>query len=329
MPSEPLPMFRDDLPPEPPAWQPPDGPDLSVNLGPLHLHNPVTVASGTFGFGEDYADFFPPRLLGAITTKTITLQPRAGNPPPRVAETPSGMLNSIGLQNPGLDTFLAETLPRIERLGPPVIVSIAGESEQEYLEIASRLAPRSSAAALELNLSCPNVPRGGLEFGVDPATVSQLVGAVRREWARCLLVKLSPNVTDIVALAQAAANAGADALALINTIVGMVIDVDRRRPLLPRATGGLSGPAIRPVAVRMVWEVHRRLPAVPLVGMGGIASTRDALEFILAGATAVGIGTANFVNPCAPVEILEGLKAYLNEHGETSIRDLIGGAQRG
>ncbi len=319
---EPLPIFRD-KDNSPPAAS---GPDLSVNLGPLHLQNPVTVASGTFGFGEDYADFFSPRLLGAITTKTITLQRRLGNPPPRVAETPSGMLNSIGLQNPGVEEFVGQVLPRIERLGPPVIVSVAGESGQEYVDLASRLAAQRSVAALELNLSCPNVPRGGLEFGVDPATVSQLVAAVRREWPRTLLVKLSPNVTDIVALAQAAANAGADGLALINTILGMVVDVERRRPILPRAVGGLSGPAIRPVAVRMVWEVHRRLPSIPLVGMGGIACAADALEFVLAGATAVAVGTANFTNPRAPVDVIEGLRAHLEACRESSIRDLIGAA---
>ncbi len=321
---EPLPLF----PEREHALPVPSGPDLSVNLGPLHLQNPVTVASGTFGWGDDYADFFPPRMLGALTTKTITLQPREGNPPPRVAETPSGMLNSIGLQNPGLEAFVADILPRVERLGPPVIVSVAGESQEEYLQLAARLAECPSAAALELNLSCPNVPRGGLEFGVDPSVVSQLVAAVRQQWPRTLLVKLSPNVTDIDALAQAAVNAGGDALALINTIIGMRIDVERRRPFLRRGVGGLSGPAIRPVAVRMVWQVHRRLPSVPLVGMGGIACAEDALEFILAGATAVAVGTANFVNPRAPADVLDGLKAYLEREQETSIRDLIGAAHR-
>jgi len=300
-------------------------PDLSVQLGPLSLRSPVLVASGTFGYGTEYADLVDLRCLGAICTKGITLGPRAGNPPPRICETPSGMLNAIGLQNPGVAVFIEEKLPALRALGVPVIANINGESYDDYEALAGRLSEVEGVAALELNVSCPNVALGGMHFGTDEASLGELTRRVRAATPLPLLVKLSPNVTDIVRLARVALDAGADALSLINTLLGLSIDVHKRRPRLAYGTGGLSGPAIRPVAVRMVYQVWRELRC-PIVGMGGIMTARDALEFVLAGATAIAVGTATFVNPRAAVEVGEGIRAHLRAEGVARLADLVGAA---
>lgn len=315
--------------------------NLTVQVGPLTLKNPVLTASGTFGFGQEYAEFLDLSRLGGVMVKATALQPRAGNPAPRIIETPAGMLNAIGLQNPGLDEVIAHKLPFLAGFDTAIIVNIAGQSIEEYVELARRLSPfgrgpaRPQAApgaglldALELNISCPNVKVGGMQFGVDPALTEDLVAAVRQVTRLPLITKLSPNVTDVVQMAQAAVRGGTDALSLINTLLGMSIDVERRRPALANVTGGLSGPAIRPVAVRMVWQVARELPHVPIIGMGGIMCARDALEFILAGATAVAVGTANFVDPQASVKVVEGLAAWCQAHGVAAVTELVGAAQR-
>ncbi len=299
--------------------------DLSVRLGKLLLQNPIAVASGTFGYGQEYHRLYDVNLLGAIVTKSISLQPRPGNPAPRIFETPSGMLNSIGLQNVGLEAFLKEKLPFLGRLkGPRVIVNLAGERISEYVELAHRLDGHPAVDGLELNISCPNCERGGMEFGIDPRLTGRLVGAVRRATRLPLWVKLSPNVTDITAIARAAVEAGADTLSLINTLLGLAVDVRSRRPRIATVTGGLSGPAIKPVALRMVWQVHRVLPRMPLVGIGGIMTSEDLVEFLLCGASAVQVGTANYINPKAPVEILQGLKKHLLSQGLKSPRALAG-----
>ena len=301
--------------------------DLSVELCGLRLRNPVMVASGTFGYGTEYADLVDVSSLGALVTKAVTLEPREGNPPPRICETPAGMLNAIGLQNPGVEVFLAEKLPALREFGVPIIVNVAGRDVADYVAVARRLAEAEGVAALELNVSCPNVKAGGLHCGVRPELTAELVAAVRAACPLPLITKLSPNVTDIVAIAQAAVEAGSDAVSLINTLLGMAIDVERQAPVLANLSGGLSGPAIRPVAVRMVWEVARAV-SVPILGMGGIMTARDALEFVLAGATAVAIGTANFVNPDTVAEVLKGLEDYCRRHQIERISDLIGAAHQ-
>jgi dihydroorotate dehydrogenase (NAD+) catalytic subunit len=290
------------------------------------MRNPLIAASGCYGFGFDYLPWVDPRDWGAIALKGMTLKPRAGNPPPRLAETPSGLLNAIGLQNPGIDYFLEAIRPRLGELGCPVIANIAGESVEEYRELAAILDRVAEVSAVEINISCPNVRRGGISFGQDPATVEKLVGAVRRVYRGPLIVKLSLEAGDIAAVARAAESGGADILSLINTLKGMVIDVHSRRPLLGNITGGLSGPAIRPVAVRAVWEVAGAV-SLPLIGMGGIASAEDALQFILAGAAAVAVGTANFVHPHVAREICRGLQRYLDEQGMGHYSELIGAAR--
>jgi len=302
--------------------------NTAVNLGGILMKNPVTTASGTFGFGFEYQPYIDLQRLGAITVKGTTLQPRLGNPPPRIAETPSGMLNAIGLQNPGVERVAEEIMPRLAELGVPVIVNIAGDTLEDYALVARRLDGVPGVAGLEVNISCPNVKKGGIQFGSDPNTAAEVTKAVKSATKLPVIVKLSPNVTDLVAMASAVAEAGADALSLINTLVGIVIDVDRRRPVLANITGGLSGPAIRPVAVRAVWLVHKALPLMPILGMGGILTARDALEFILAGATAVAVGTGNFVNPRATLEVVEGIEQYMSEHGFTDITELVGLAQQ-
>jgi len=302
-------------------------PDLSVEIAGLKLKNPVMTASGTFGFGEEYAELVDVSRLGAVVTKSVTLQPWQGNPPPRVYETPSGMLNAIGLQNPGLEAVIVEKLPALGEFGVPVIVSIAGEAVAEYVELVARLSESEYVSALELNVSCPNVKRGGMQFGVDAELTRELVTQVREATALPLITKLSPNVTDIVPIAQAAAAGGSDALALINTLLAMSIDVEAARPRLGNVTGGLSGPAIRPVAVRMVWEVAQAVD-LPLIGMGGIMTASDALEFILAGATAVAVGTGTFVTPTTALEVIEGIEEYCTRHDVARIRELVGKAQR-
>lgn len=296
---------------------------LSVDIAGIKMKNPVMVASGTFGYGEEYCGFFNLSELGAIVTKSITLRPRQGNRPPRITETPSGMLNAIGLQNVGLDIFVSEKMPFLRSLGIPIIVSISGEDETEYIELAERLSQVSEISALEVNISCPNVAKGGLQFGSNSQMTYDLVKSLRCATELPLIVKLSPNVTDITEIARSAESAGADALSLINTILGMSVDVKSRKPALGNITGGLSGPAIRPIAVRMVWQVFN-VVKIPLIGMGGIMTSNDALEFIIAGATAVSIGTANFVNPNTAIEVIEGIEIYLKENGFSDINELIG-----
>ncbi|MGC8875139.1 MAG: dihydroorotate dehydrogenase [Chloroflexia bacterium] len=309
-------------------------PDLEVTLAPhcpreLRLRNPVMVASGCFGYGLEYGRLLDIQQLGAIVTKGTTLRPRAGNPPPRLVETPSGLLNSIGLQNPGVETVVAEYAPIWAQWSVPVIVNIAGETVDEYAELARRLDEVPGVAGLEVNISCPNVDAGGLAFGTDPRMAAEVTRAVRRATSLPLLVKLTPNVGDIMAVASAVVAEGADALTLVNTLRGMAMDVEARRPVLPRGIGGLSGPAIRPIALAMVYEVAGVVD-VPVVGVGGIVSARDALEFLLAGATAVQVGTACFLDPQAPLRVLEGIVGWMQEKGVGSIGELIGaGRQKG
>ncbi len=297
--------------------------DLSVQLAGLILANPILVASGTFGYGTEYADLVDVGRLGGICTKAVTLQPRAGNPPPRICETPAGMLNAIGLQNPGVEVFISEKMPALRELGIPIIVNIAGESVADYIALAERLSDCADIAALELNLSCPNVKRGGMQFGIDSKLTEQVVAAVREATELPLIAKLSPNVTDIASIGEAACDGGADGLSLINTLLAMSIDIDRRQPMLANVTGGLSGPAIRPVAVRMVWEMAQAVD-LPIIGMGGITSAADALQFIMAGATAVAVGTANFVEPDVTGRIINDLEDFCQQAGVARVADLIG-----
>lgn len=297
--------------------------DVSVKLAGIRLANPVMAASGTFGYGLEYRCLSPARAYGAVITKTVTLEPRPGNPPPRLCETPSGMLNSIGLANVGLERFLSEKLPALRKSGAVVIVNIAGKSIGEYARLAAILDGTPGVSALEVNVSCPNVSRGGVAFGVDPSTAARLTGAVRRACRKPLIVKLSPNVDDMVPIARAVAGAGADALSLVNTLYGMAIDTERRRPVLGNATGGLSGPAIRPVALYHVHRVSRAV-GIPVIGLGGIMTADDAVQFMLAGASAVQLGTANFVDPAAPVKVVRGLVSYCRRHGLGAVREITG-----
>ncbi len=301
--------------------------DLSVDLAGIRLANPVMTASGTSGYGSDYAEHMDLNKLGAFVTKAISPEPRKGNPPERTVETPAGMLNAIGLANVGLDAFIKEKVPYLEQLSVPVIVNIVGHCVEDYQRVCRSLDPIPCIAALELNVSCPNVA-DGLEFGTDPDRLTRLVEAARREVKRSkLIVKLSPNVTEVTELASAAIAGGADILSMVNTLRGMVINVDTWKPMLANRTGGLSGPAIRPVAVQMVHRVYSQVARkanVPIIGMGGIANWRDAVEFMLAGASAVAIGTALFVDPRTPVYICEGLSRYLQDRGLSSVRDLTG-----
>jgi len=300
--------------------------DMSVTVGPLTLRSPVLVGSGTFGFGEEYAGYCDLARLGAIVTKAVTLEPREGNPGPRVWETAAGMLNAIGLQNPGLDKVVAEKLPLLLAAGHPVIVNIAGFEVGEYVKLAEALGAVEGLAAIEVNVSCPNVAHGGIEFGRDPAVLSGLVRAVRAATHLPLIVKLSPNVSDIVPLAEAALDAGADVLSLTNTLVGMAIDARLRRPRLANVTGGLSGPAIKPVALRMVWQVWQALRA-PIIGMGGIMTGEDAAEFMLAGAAAVAVGTANFVDPTSAGRVAAELEEFCRQQGVARVAELTGALQ--
>ena len=297
--------------------------DLRVKLGRISLNNPVLVASGTFGYGEEYAQLIDLNELGGIITKAVTLKPREGNPPPRLAEVPAGLLNAIGLENPGIDVFLKEKLPFLRGFQTAIIVNIAGEKEEEYLRLAERLNQARGISALEVNISCPNVKEKGLIFSTDPEQTFSLVKKLREITDIPLIVKLTPNVTDITETAQASEEAGAEALSLINTVLGMSIDVERRKPKLGNITGGLSGPAIRPIAVRGVWQTFQKVN-LPLIGMGGITNAEDALEFILAGASAVAIGTANFVEPKTALKVIEGIKQYMQAKGIKNFKDLIG-----
>jgi dihydroorotate dehydrogenase (NAD+) catalytic subunit len=304
---------------------------LAVQLAPsskrgLLLKNPVMTASGTFGYGTEYSDFVDVQRLGAIVCKGTTLQPREGNPQPRLAETPSGLLNSIGLQNIGVEALIREKAPLWASWQVPVIVNIAGESIDEYARLAARLHGVAGVSGLELNISCPNVKSGGMEFGVDPGAAASVTAMVKKASSLPVIVKLTPNVTSIVEIAQAVADAGADVLCLINTLRGMAIDVSARKPALGNICGGLSGPAIKPVALHMVYEVAGRVK-VPIVGCGGIMSARDALEFIMAGASAVEVGTAQFVNPRALLDVLEGIEEFMQREGVKDIAELIGAAR--
>lgn len=300
-------------------------PNLSVNIGGIQMKNPVVTASGTFGFGPEYSSFIDLSRLGAIVVKGITLEPRVGNPTPRLVETPAGVLNSIGLQNPGVESFIEEILPHLLDCDLPVIVNIAGDTVEDYARLAGRLDRVSGVSGLEVNISCPNVKRGGMQFGSDPSAAAEVTRAVKGNTGLPVIVKLSPNVTSIVSVAEKVAAAGADALSMINTLLGMAIDIKERRPLLGNIMGGLSGPAVKPVAVRAVWEVYREVN-IPIIGMGGITTADDAIEFILAGAAAVAVGTANFINPFATMEVLKGIEEYLVENRVRDIRDLTGAA---
>jgi len=302
-------------------------PNLAVNIGGLVLPNPVLVASGTFGFATEYASFLDIDRLGGVVLKGTTLQPREGNPPPRLVETPAGLLNAIGLANPGVEVLIREKLPLLASLACPVVVNIAGETPAEFGRLAQRLSGVPGVAALEVNVSCPNVARGGMQFGTDPESTADVVRAVRASTALPVIVKLSPNVTSIVAVAQAAQAAGADALSLINTLWGMAIDIERQKPVLGNVTGGLSGPAVKPVALRCLWQVYEAVE-VPLIGMGGILTAADALEFILAGASAVALGTANFIDPGAALAVLAGIESYLLERDIEDLSELVGRAHR-
>ncbi len=297
--------------------------DLSIKLGRISLNNPVLVAAGTFGFGEEYAKLIDLSRLGGIITKTVTLEPREGNPPPRLAETPAGLLNAIGLENPGIDVFLEDKMPFLSQFEAALIVNIAGEKEEDYLTLAERLNEKERIDALEINISCPNVKEKGLIFGTDPGRTFSLVKKLREVTNIPLIIKLTPNVTDIGEIAQAAEEAGAEALSLINTILGMSIDVETRRPKLGNITGGLSGPAIRPIAVRMVRDVFQKV-SLPIIGLGGITCSEDALEFILAGASAVAVGTANFIDSRTVPKIVEGIEKYMQRKDIENFGDLIG-----
>lgn len=298
-------------------------PDLKVEIGGMGLRNPVMTASGTFGYGEEFASFVNLHRLGAVIVKGISLASRQGNPPPRVVETPCGMLNAIGLENVGLENFLNEKLPYLRNIKTRVIVNILGDSPEEYQELAARLNVMEEIDAIEVNISCPNVKKGGVAFGSDPMLARQVTEAVCRRFSRPVIVKLSPNVTDIRDIARAAEDGGAAAVSLINTMLGMAIDINCRRPKLANIVGGLSGPAIRPIAVRMVWQVAQAV-TIPVIGIGGITCAADAIEFLLAGATAVEVGTANFINPRATEEVIAGLEQYLVCHGIGSAKELIG-----
>ena len=297
--------------------------NTKVNLAGVELKNPVMVASGTFGSGAEYSEFVDLNRLGAVVTKGVASVPWPGNPAPRIAETASGMLNAIGLQNPGIDLFSKRDLPFLEKFDTKVIVNVCGHSTEEYLDVVERLADEPRVDMLEINISCPNVKEGGLAFGQDPKAVEAITKAVKAKAKQPIIMKLSPNVTDITVMAKAAEAGGADCLSLINTLTGMKIDIERQTFAIANKTGGLSGPAVKPVAVRMVYQVANAVK-IPIIGMGGICTAEDAMEFILAGATAVSIGTANFTNPYTTVEVIDGIEAYMRRHGVEDINELIG-----
>jgi dihydroorotate dehydrogenase (NAD+) catalytic subunit len=304
-----------------------DQPDMKVSIGSLRLRNPVMTASGTFGYGEEFGSLVNLHRLGAIIAKGISLLPRQGNPPPRIAETACGMLNAIGLENVGLERFFTEKLSFLRGIDTPLIVNILGDTIEDYQQLAERLNDEEKVAAVEVNISCPNVKQGGVAFGTDPDMAHAVTKAVCHHFSRPVIVKLSPNVTDITLVARAVEEAGADALSLINTVLGMAIDIESCRPKLANTFGGLSGPAIKPIALRMVWQVAGSV-SIPIIGIGGITTPEDAIEFLLAGATAIQVGTANFINPQATEEIIQGIGTYLEKNGIASIEDLIGKARR-
>jgi len=297
--------------------------DLKTDIGGIELKNPVMTASGTFGYGSEYDDTIDLDRLGAIVVKGLSLEESPGNPPPRVVETASGMLNAIGLENVGIKRFIKEKLPFLETLQSPTIVNIYGKSVEDYIELASQIDDIEGISGIEVNISCPNVKAGGVAFGVEPIAAYNVVKGVREKTSKPVMVKLTPNVTDITEIAKSVEDAGADSVYLVNTLTGMAIDIDTRQPILANITGGLSGPAIKPVALRMVWQVAQKLN-IPVIGIGGIMNANDALEFLIAGASAIQVGTANFVNPHATIDILDGIINYLEEKNISSIRDLIG-----
>ena len=298
--------------------------DLTTRIASLTLRNPVLTASGTFGYGLEYADLMPLSQLGGIIVKGTTLHPRQGNPYPRMAETPSGMLNCVGLQNKGVDYFCEHIYPQIKDIDTAMLVNVSGSTLEDYAACAARIDALEQIPAIELNISCPNVKEGGMAFGVTCAGAASVVRAVRNVYHKTLIVKLSPNVTSIADIARACADEGADALSLINTLLGMSIDIEHRCSRLSIGTGGLSGPAVKPVALRCVWQVHKALPHMPLIGLGGIVSTEDAIEFLMAGATAVQVGTANFLDPTISPRIAQGIADWLDSHHCTSPQDIIG-----
>lgn len=297
--------------------------ELKVNIGALELKNPVMTASGTFGYGLEFADFIDLNALGGFIVKGTTLKPREGNDYPRMAETASGMLNCVGLQNKGVDYFCENIYPQLKDLNTNVLVNISGSSPEDYAECAARVAQLENIPAIELNISCPNVRDGGMAFGVTCAGASSVVKAVRAVYPKTLIVKLSPNVTDITEIARAVEAEGADSVSLINTLMGMAIDIERRLPMLSISTGGLSGPAVKPVALRMVWQVARAVN-IPVVGLGGIMNATDAIEFLMAGATAIQVGTANFIDPAVTVKIIDGMNEWLDKHGCKDVHEIIG-----
>lgn len=300
--------------------------NTSVKIGKLTLRNPVVTGSGTFGFGSEMAEIVDLNKIGACVVKSTSREPRLGNPTPRIVETPSGILNAIGLQNGGIDNFIAEKLPFLRQFDVPVIVNLVGYEVADYVYLAERLTEAGGVHGLEINISCPNV-KHGCDFAVDPALTGELIREVRKVTDLTLITKLSPNVTDIVPIARAALDAGSDGLSLINTLLGTAIDVKKRKFKLANITGGLSGPAVKPIALRCVWQVHRALPQVPLVGMGGILTATDAVEFLLAGATAVAVGTATFVNPTAVTDVVTGLEKYLTENGIEDVNEIVGAVE--
>ncbi|SEB17566.1 dihydroorotate dehydrogenase (NAD+) catalytic subunit [Thalassobacillus cyri] len=300
---------------------------MQVSLPGLELKNPIMPASGCFGFGKEFSDFYDLSLLGAIIIKAATGNTRYGNPTPRVAETSSGMLNAIGLQNPGVDRIIQEELPFLSEFDTPVIANVAGSTVKEYVEVAGKISQISHVRALELNISCPNVKEGGVQFGTDPELAAEVTRQVKQVSKVPVYVKLSPNVTDIVSMAKAVEEAGADGLSMINTLTGMRLDLDRKQPIIANQTGGLSGPAIKPIAIRMIYQVYQEVD-VPIIGMGGVETTDDVVEYLLAGASAVAIGSANFKNPFICKELIEELPAAMDRYGFTTIEEMIGGAHR-
>lgn len=298
--------------------------DLSVHIGNLKLVNPVMTASGTFGYGKEFEDFVDLEKIGGIIVKGTTLHRREGNPYPRMAETPMGMLNAVGLQNKGVDYFIENIYPKIKDIRTNMIVNVSGSAIEDYVQTAEKINELDAIPAIELNISCPNVKQGGMAFGVSAEGAASVVKAVREVYKKTLIVKLSPNVTDITEIARAVEASGADSVSLINTLLGMAIDAEKRRPLLSTITGGMSGAAVKPIALRMVWQVSKSVN-IPVIGLGGISNWKDAVEFLLAGASAIEIGTANFIDPAITVKVSEGINDYLDRHGFTSVKDIIGG----
>lgn len=299
---------------------------LKINIGNLHLKNPVMTASGTFGYGKEYSDFMDLGRIGGVFVKGTTIRERQGNDYPRMAETPSGMLNAVGLQNKGVDYFVSNIYPDIKDFDTNIIVNVSGSTIEDYVECSQKLVALEKIPAIELNISCPNVKEGGMAFGTSACSAADVTKAVREVWNKTLIVKLSPNVTDITEIAKAVEGEGADAVSLINTLLGMAVDINRRRPVLSTVTGGLSGPCVKPIALRMVWQTYNAVK-IPVIGMGGISSWQDAIEFILAGSSAIQIGTHNFIDPTISVKVVDGIKEYLDKNNINSITDLIGALQ--